>query len=63
MTPDFERFAIGFDERDRARVHELWDGIIDRGQWSEGECTRQFEQAWGELLESVSQELAKHSKG
>jgi dTDP-4-amino-4,6-dideoxygalactose transaminase len=28
-------------------VHELWDGIIDRGQWSEGECTRQFEQAWG----------------
>jgi dTDP-4-amino-4,6-dideoxygalactose transaminase len=47
VTPDFERFAIGFDERDRAHLHELWDGIIDRGQWSEGECTRQFEQAWG----------------
>ena len=47
MTPEFERFAIGFDDRDRARLHELWDGIIDRGQWSEGECTREFEQAWG----------------
>ena len=48
MTPDFQRFAIGFDERDRTRLHELWDGIIDRGQWSEGECTREFEQAWGQ---------------
>ncbi|TML07563.1 MAG: aminotransferase DegT [Actinobacteria bacterium] len=47
MIPDFQRFAIGFDDRDRARLHELWDGILDRGQWSEGECTRQFEQAWG----------------
>jgi perosamine synthetase len=45
--PDFDRFAIGFDERDRARVHELWDGVIDRGQWSEGELTRDFERAWG----------------
>jgi dTDP-4-amino-4,6-dideoxygalactose transaminase len=43
----FERFAIGFDPRDRARLHELWDGIIDRGQWSEGELTREFERAWG----------------
>jgi dTDP-4-amino-4,6-dideoxygalactose transaminase len=56
VTPDFERFAIGFDERDRARLHELWDGIIDRGQWSEGECTREFEQAWRQWngLEAVA---------
>ena len=56
MTPDFQRFAIGFDERDRARLHELWDGIIDRGQWSEGECTREFEQAWRQWngLEAVA---------
>jgi perosamine synthetase len=47
VSPDYQRFAIGFDDRDRVRLHELWDGIIDRGQWSEGECTKQFEQAWG----------------
>ncbi|MFL5912457.1 MAG: DegT/DnrJ/EryC1/StrS family aminotransferase [Gaiellaceae bacterium] len=41
------RFAIGFDPRDRARLHELWDGIFDSNQWSEGELTRRFEEAWG----------------
>ena len=41
-----DRFAIGFDERDRARLHELWDGVIDRGQWSEGPLTEAFEAAW-----------------
>jgi len=45
--PDLGRFAIGFDARDRARLHALWDGVIDRGRWSEGELTRAFEQAWG----------------
>src|SRR5436305_5046997 len=43
---DFARFAIGFDHRDRARLHELWDEIFDSNQWSEGELTRRFEQAW-----------------
>ncbi|MEA2429087.1 MAG: perosamine synthetase [Thermoleophilaceae bacterium] len=43
---DFSSFGIGFDERDRARLHELWDGIIDSNRWSEGELTRGFEQAW-----------------
>jgi dTDP-4-amino-4,6-dideoxygalactose transaminase len=53
---DFARFAIGFDERDRARLHELWDGILDRGQWTEGELTRDFETAWGQWnqLEAVA---------
>jgi perosamine synthetase len=45
-TIDFSRFAIGFDQRDRPRLHELWDGILDSGQWSEGELTRRFEAAW-----------------
>jgi perosamine synthetase len=40
------RFAIGFDRRDRARLHELWDEVIDSEQWSEGEMTRRFEAAW-----------------
>jgi perosamine synthetase len=43
---DFSRFAIGFDERDRARLHELWDSIIDSNQWSEGRLTKAFEEAW-----------------
>ena len=43
---DFARFAIGFDERDRARLHELWDGVIDSNQWTEGRLTAQFEHAW-----------------
>ena len=40
------RFAIGFDRRDRARLHALWDEVIDSEQWSEGEMTRRFEAAW-----------------
>jgi dTDP-4-amino-4,6-dideoxygalactose transaminase len=42
-----DAFAIGFDRRDRARLHELWDGIIDSEQWSEGELVSAFERAWG----------------
>jgi dTDP-4-amino-4,6-dideoxygalactose transaminase len=45
-TIDFTRFAIGFDQRDRARLHELWDQILDTNRWSEGELTERFEQAW-----------------
>jgi perosamine synthetase len=43
---DLERFAIGFDRRDRERLHELWDGVIDAERWSEGELTQRFEDAW-----------------
>jgi perosamine synthetase len=41
-----EQFAIGFDPRDRARLHELWDGVLDSQRWSEGELTAAFEAAW-----------------
>jgi perosamine synthetase len=44
--PALSRFAIGFDERDRARLHALWDEVIDSQQWSEGEQTRAFEATW-----------------
>jgi dTDP-4-amino-4,6-dideoxygalactose transaminase len=44
--PDLDRFAIGFDERDRARLHQLWDGVIDSQRWSEGPMTERFEEAW-----------------
>jgi perosamine synthetase len=54
--PDFSRFAIGFDERDRGRLHELIDEVLDSGHWSEGAFTERFERAWGEWngLEAVA---------
>jgi dTDP-4-amino-4,6-dideoxygalactose transaminase len=45
-TPDYGRFAIGFDQRDRARFHELIDEVIDSNQWSEGQLVSRFETAW-----------------
>jgi perosamine synthetase len=40
------QFAIGFDRRDRERLHRLWDQAIEAERWSEGRLTEQFEQAW-----------------
>jgi dTDP-4-amino-4,6-dideoxygalactose transaminase len=42
----FSDFAIGFDPRDRARAHELWDGVFDSQRWTEGPLTERFEAAW-----------------
>jgi perosamine synthetase len=47
-APDFARFAIGFDDRDRPALHTLIDEVIDSGQWSEGAMNRRFEAAWEE---------------
>jgi dTDP-4-amino-4,6-dideoxygalactose transaminase len=44
--PDYARFAIGFDPRDRARLHQLIDEVIDSNRWSEATMTERFEQAW-----------------
>ena len=51
-VPDFRRFAIGFDPRDRARFHALIDDVLDSGQWSEGDMTARLEAAW-ELYNDV----------
>jgi dTDP-4-amino-4,6-dideoxygalactose transaminase len=40
------RFAIGFDERDRARLHELVDEVLDSNRWTEATMTERFEAAW-----------------
>ena len=48
LPPDIGRFAIGFDHRDRVRLHELWDEILDSEQWSEGAMTRRFEDLWSQ---------------
>ncbi len=45
-VPDFSRFAIGFDHRDRARLHELIDEVLDSGRWSEASMNERFEGAW-----------------
>src|SRR5437588_32052 len=44
----YSSFANGYDERDRPRLHDLWDQVIDSGRWSEGELTRAFERSWAE---------------
>src|SRR5256714_15115662 len=46
VAPDFSRFSIGFDFRDRERLRELWDGILDSGRWSAGERLDRFERDW-----------------
>jgi len=48
VETSFERFAIGFDHRDRRRLHALWDEILEREVWSQGPVTEAFEAAWGE---------------
>jgi len=45
-VPDFTRFAIGFDHRDRARLHELIDEVLDSNRWSEADMVARFEAAW-----------------
>lgn len=44
---DAARFAIGWDPRDRARIHALWDEVFLSNRWSEGQLTERFEQSWG----------------
>jgi perosamine synthetase len=44
--PRLDEFAIGFDQRDRERLHALWDEVIDSQQWAHGTMTARFEAAW-----------------
>jgi len=43
---DIDKFSIGFDHRDRDRLHALWDEAIDAEQWSDGPLTARFEDLW-----------------
>ncbi|MGZ4262119.1 MAG: DegT/DnrJ/EryC1/StrS family aminotransferase [Solirubrobacteraceae bacterium] len=45
-TLDYARFAIGFDDRDRARLHTLIDEVLDSNRWSEASMNQRFEDAW-----------------
>ncbi|HEV8460508.1 MAG TPA: DegT/DnrJ/EryC1/StrS family aminotransferase [Gaiellaceae bacterium] len=46
LSTELARFAIGFDHRDRVRLHALWERILDSERWSEGDVTAEFESAW-----------------
>ncbi len=46
LSTELARFAIGFDHRDRALLHQLWDRVLDSERWSEGELTIEFEREW-----------------
>ena len=45
-TSSFDKFAIGFDHRDRARLHALIDEVLDSNRWSEADMNARFEAAW-----------------
>jgi perosamine synthetase len=47
LPADIGRFAIGFDHRDRRRLHDLWDRALDAERWSEGDLVAEFESRWG----------------
>lgn len=44
--PRFDEFRIGFDPRDKQRVHEAWDEIFASQKWAEGKFTALFEEKW-----------------
>jgi dTDP-4-amino-4,6-dideoxygalactose transaminase len=46
IAADFSRFAIGFDHRDRARLHALIDQVLDSERWTEAEMVSRLEAAW-----------------
>ncbi|MDX6568996.1 MAG: perosamine synthetase [Gaiellales bacterium] len=45
-APEIGTFAIGFDQRDRARLHALWDEVMTSQRWSQGSLVESFESAW-----------------
>jgi dTDP-4-amino-4,6-dideoxygalactose transaminase len=46
IASDYARFAIGFDDRDRGRLHALIDEVLDSNRWSEADMNARFEAAW-----------------
>jgi len=46
--PDVSRFSIGFDMRDKVRLHAMWDEIFDSNRWSEGPFVARFEELWSQ---------------
>jgi perosamine synthetase len=62
-APDFARFAIGFDHRDRARLHTLIDEVLDSNRWSEADLNARFEAAWETYNEAPAVALSSWAGG
>jgi dTDP-4-amino-4,6-dideoxygalactose transaminase len=62
-VPDFSRFAIGFDHRDRARLHALIDEVLDSQRWSEASMNQRFEGAWEDWNEVPAVALSSWAGG
>jgi dTDP-4-amino-4,6-dideoxygalactose transaminase len=62
-VPDFSRFAIGFDHRDRARLHALIDEVLDSERWSEASMNQRFEAAWEEWNEAPAVAVSSWAGG
>ncbi len=62
-TPGFEQFAIGFDHRDRVRLHTLIDEVLDSERWSEAGMTARFERAWSTYNDAPAVALSSWSGG
>jgi len=50
------KFTIGFEKEDSKKLHQYWNEIIEKQQWSEGFFTKTFEEKWSEYnnLSSVA---------
>ncbi|MFL5859846.1 MAG: DegT/DnrJ/EryC1/StrS family aminotransferase, partial [Solirubrobacteraceae bacterium] len=62
-APDYARFAIGFDHRDRARLHALVDEVLDSERWSEAGLNARFEAAWEEYNHAPAVALSSWAGG
>ncbi len=62
-APDFARFAIGFDQRDRGRLHALIDEVLDSNRWSEAELNARFEAAWEQYNDAPAVALSSWAGG
>src|SRR5204863_5783798 len=62
-VPDFSRFAIGFDHRDRSRLHALIDEVLDSNRWSEAEMVARFEAVWEMFNEAPAVALSSWAGG
>ncbi len=61
--PDLARFAIGFDHRDRERLHSLIDEVLDSERWSEADMNARFESAWEAWNEAPAVALSSWAGG
>jgi dTDP-4-amino-4,6-dideoxygalactose transaminase len=62
-APDFARFAIGFDQRDRERLHALIDEVLDSNRWAEADMNARFEAAWERWNEAPAVALGSWAGG